>query len=166
MNRLVFMEKFISQQYDQVKDSRRALHDYCETFSTTELVKKLDTFNGGSIRNFLIHVVNVYEFWVGNFVLSKALPYTQPEAISSMEEIKRVYSQVDRLIQSFIQRYTNQWNDQLTGMDFRKERSITVTPLLLFTHVITHEFHHKGQILSMSRQFGYVPPDTDVIRFG
>jgi uncharacterized damage-inducible protein DinB len=44
-------------------------------------------------------------------------------------------------------------------------RNETATPLQLFTHVITHEFHHKGQILSRCRQLGYVPVDTDILRF-
>ena len=38
------------------------------------------------------------------------------------------------------------------------------TPLQLFTHTITHEFHHKGQVMSMSRLLGYVPVDADIIR--
>jgi uncharacterized damage-inducible protein DinB len=38
----------------------------------------------------------------------------------------------------------------------------SATPLQLFTHVMTHEFHHKGQLLSMFRILGHVPPDTDV----
>jgi len=33
------------------------------------------------------------------------------------------------------------------------------------THVMTHEFHHKGQIMTMGRMLGYTPPDADVIRF-
>ena len=43
-------------------------------------------------------------------------------------------------------------------------KMLPASPLKLFTHVITHEFHHKGQILSLSRHLGYVPVDTDVIR--
>ncbi|MFI5159066.1 MAG: DinB family protein [Sphingobacteriales bacterium] len=41
---------------------------------------------------------------------------------------------------------------------------LTRSPFELFTHVTTHEFHHKGQVVSMSRQLGYTPVDTDVIR--
>lgn len=40
----------------------------------------------------------------------------------------------------------------------------SIQPLKLFTHVITHEYHHKGQILSLSRHLGYIPADTDIIR--
>ncbi len=41
---------------------------------------------------------------------------------------------------------------------------LMVNPLQLFTHVITHEFHHKGQIMSLSRHLGYTPVDADIIR--
>ncbi len=44
------------------------------------------------------------------------------------------------------------------------DKIIIANPLKLFTHVITHEFHHKGQILSLSRHLGYVRVDTDIIR--
>ncbi|MNY69859.1 DinB family protein [compost metagenome] len=37
-------------------------------------------------------------------------------------------------------------------------------PFKVFTHVITHEYHHKGQILSLSRHLGYTPVDTDIMR--
>ncbi|RSK47607.1 hypothetical protein EI291_14730 [Hymenobacter rigui] len=36
--------------------------------------------------------------------------------------------------------------------------------LHVFTHIIRHEFHHKGQMLNMSRQLGCTPVDTDAIR--
>ncbi|MCB0535444.1 MAG: hypothetical protein KDD14_24780 [Saprospiraceae bacterium] len=44
------------------------------------------------------------------------------------------------------------------------EKEILAPPLRLFTHIVTHEFHHKGQILSLSRHLGYTPVDTDIMR--
>jgi uncharacterized damage-inducible protein DinB len=46
-----------------------------------------------------------------------------------------------------------------------RNRQVSATPLQLFTHLLTHEFHHKGQIMTMCRLLGHIPPDTDVIRF-
>lgn len=40
--------------------------------------------------------------------------------------------------------------------------TVTFTPGKLLMHTITHEFHHKGQIVVMLRQMGYDPPNTDV----
>jgi uncharacterized damage-inducible protein DinB len=28
---------------------------------------------------------------------------------------------------------------------------------------MTHEFHHKGQIVKIGRQLGYNPPETDLV---
>ncbi|WP_420491140.1 DinB family protein [Neobacillus drentensis] len=38
-----------------------------------------------------------------------------------------------------------------------------MTPRKLLLHTITHECHHKGQIVAMLRQMGYEPPNTDVL---
>ncbi|MCU5378655.1 hypothetical protein OCA08_16075 [Bacillus cereus] len=44
----------------------------------------------------------------------------------------------------------------------QKKEPWSTTPLWLLTHTETHEFHHKGQIVSMARHLGYNPPDTDL----
>ena len=38
------------------------------------------------------------------------------------------------------------------------------TPAFILMHVITHGFHHKGQIVAMLRLLGYPSPDTDLQR--
>lgn len=40
---------------------------------------------------------------------------------------------------------------------------ISMTPRKLICHTITHEYHHKGQIVSMARLMGYEPPNTDIL---
>ncbi|MEH6996494.1 DinB family protein, partial [Neobacillus drentensis] len=40
---------------------------------------------------------------------------------------------------------------------------LSITPRKLLLHTITHECHHKGQIVAMLRQMGYEPPNTDVL---
>jgi uncharacterized damage-inducible protein DinB len=36
------------------------------------------------------------------------------------------------------------------------------SPAFILLHVITHAFHHKGQIVAMLRIVGYPAPDTDL----
>jgi uncharacterized damage-inducible protein DinB len=36
------------------------------------------------------------------------------------------------------------------------------SPAFIVLHVITHAFHHKGQIVAMLRIQGYPAPDTDL----
>jgi uncharacterized damage-inducible protein DinB len=36
------------------------------------------------------------------------------------------------------------------------------SPAFILLHVITHAFHHKGQVVAMLRILGYAAPDTDL----
>lgn len=38
------------------------------------------------------------------------------------------------------------------------------SPAFILLHVITHAFHHKGQVVAMLRIVGYPAPDTDLQR--
>jgi uncharacterized damage-inducible protein DinB len=77
----------------------------------------------------------------------------------------QVFEQVDALMEVFISHSKERWQTP-SKMPVRGESNpLLLTPLELFTHVITHEFHHKGQVLTMSRLLGYTPVDTDVVRF-
>jgi uncharacterized damage-inducible protein DinB len=81
----------------------------------------------------------------------------------SVDAMNEVFSQVNMHVQEVLQQFRSKWNEVIT-VDIRKQ-SISLTPARVFTHVITHEFHHKGQILMLARNMGYTPPDTDIIRF-
>jgi uncharacterized damage-inducible protein DinB len=41
----------------------------------------------------------------------------------------------------------------------------TRTPALILHHMLTHAFHHKGQIVAMCRVLGHPAPDTDLHQF-
>jgi uncharacterized damage-inducible protein DinB len=36
------------------------------------------------------------------------------------------------------------------------------SPAFILLHVVTHAFHHKGQVVAMLRILGYPAPDTDL----
>jgi uncharacterized damage-inducible protein DinB len=38
------------------------------------------------------------------------------------------------------------------------------SPVFILLHVLTHTFHHKGQVVAMLRTLGYPAPDTDLQR--
>jgi len=154
----------LKQQYALLKGSRQVLFDYCEKLSKEEFTQELPQFGHGSIRNLLTHMADVYVHWLQNFALSKLTPYTNPADIRQMSDVHRIFSQADRCVDDFIAHFGADVNKEFTAAIPQGNKTLTTTPLTLFTHVLTHEYHHKGQILSMSRQLGYTPVDTDVIR--
>jgi uncharacterized damage-inducible protein DinB len=158
------MHQLLAAQYEGIKGARHALFVYCRTMNNVDLLTKSGIFNNNSILMLLTHVANSYLHWVKYFDLQIPPQYFNEEAAGNMKDIEHMFEQVDIAVTGFLSRHKADYDEPFVKTHPRRNQLITTTPLLLFTHVITHEFHHKGQILTMSRLLGYTPVDTDVIR--
>ncbi|MGP4080696.1 DinB family protein [Pseudalkalibacillus sp. R45] len=155
------MEVFVTQ-YDWIQRTRESLFSYCETLSPADYVKELETFGGDSICSLHAHVADCYRVWLGRRALGKSIPRLNAESINNVEEMREVFRGMDDLVREFLTEFQGKW-DQTIQVSFEKDSKTEFTTLWLFTHTITHEFHHKGQIVKMGRHLGYIPPDTDLI---
>lgn len=155
------MDEFVSQ-YDWIQRTRESLFRYCETLSPTDYVKELESFGGDSIRNLHVHVTNCYRVWLGNRALDKSLPETNPGSVHNVQDMREVFRETDALVGEFLNEFKGKW-DHTVQITWEDGRSTGFTALWLFTHTISHEFHHKGQIVKIGRQLGYIPPETDLI---
>ncbi|MFD2721757.1 DinB family protein [Hymenobacter monticola] len=158
------MDPVFSQQYDLIRGARAALLRYCATLSPAHFVAPVAGFNHSSIRDLLVHVAECYQAWLGEVGLGRPQARQQPEKVLDVAAVRALFANVDALAAEFGQHFAGQWLTTQRFASARHPAPLQLSPLQLFTHVITHEFHHKGQCLSMSRQLGYVPVDTDVIR--
>jgi uncharacterized damage-inducible protein DinB len=159
------MYDLLALQYENIKGARGALFTYSQSMNDADLFKTVAAFNDSTIIDLLLHNANTYISWLENFGLGGSLQFHQSSDVAGLKEIKILYERVDLFVDKFLKNYCDDYTRPLTSEIKRKGITLTLTPLALFTHVITHEFHHKGQILSMSRMLGYVPIDTDVIRY-
>ncbi len=150
-------------QYRLVVETRSVIFRFCDTLSQDHYVRKVDHFGQGSIRQTQAHIADAYIHWIANYALGKSLPYFKAESIESVSAMRKVYASVDILMEEFMKTYAEDSLAQLTNTIPRRGK-VRTTPLAVFTHMITHEFHHKGQMMSMARILGYEPPDTDIIR--
>jgi uncharacterized damage-inducible protein DinB len=157
------MYSTLLHQYQLVLSARGALFDYCETIKTGHLLTPLPSFNNESMATQLMHVANCYLFWLAKSAMQQQRPYFKEEEHRGLIAIRDAYQQVDLTVNHFLQNFKDTLAQQrlITRPD---GNTLTRSPFDVFTHVITHEFHHKGQIINMSRQLGYTPVDTDVIR--
>ncbi|WP_175632982.1 DinB family protein [Pedobacter ghigonis] len=144
----------LKQQYDFVLSSRNTLLTYIGTISEQDFLTENSSFGRGSIRNLLVHICQTYSAWIGE----RALGIEQ----DFLSNCQSYFKQVDEYIGLFIEKFKG--NEQQEIELKRNGETLIVNPLKLFTHVITHEFHHKGQIMSLSRHLGYTPVDADIIR--
>ncbi|MEZ4874698.1 MAG: DinB family protein [Flavobacteriaceae bacterium] len=152
--------KILEQQYQHITSSREVLLNYCKTLSQKALLEKLEGFGNANIHYLLLHIANCYKFWIASQALQRETSFLEYEKTYSFSEIRDAFKEVDAFMSVFLNtRFPTE-----IQYEFRTGVKGTASPLKLFTHVTTHEFHHKGQILSMSRHMGYTPVDTDVMR--
>jgi uncharacterized damage-inducible protein DinB len=152
-------------QYQLVLGARSALFTYCEQLKTNELLVPVPEFNNRSINYLLVHVANTYLYWLC-VVGQQKQPHNFNEAdIKDLASAQQMFAQVDITVNDFLLLFKDSIEIPTDNELPNKNITASLTPLQLFTHVTTHEFHHKGQILIMSRLLGYTPADTDVIRF-
>ena len=150
-------------QYALVKGSRHVLFDYCRNVYPKDLLNENSSFGrGGSMRNLLVHIANVYESWIGQQALKKEMAFTTYESRETIHDICALFDTIDALMDEFLLNMDSPEMQEISYV-FNNETHQT-SAFQIFTHVITHEFHHKGQILSLSRHLGYTPVDTDIIR--
>ena len=153
---------YARQQYTYLLESRKTLLGFCGSFSPVDLHKQNTTFgNGGTVASQLVHVINTYEAWIGKRALQKPIQFSNVTESTTLEDIRGMFDVADEMVTVFIQ--TIQTGNELIRYE-RNGKQQADSALKFFTHVVTHEYHHKGQILSLARSLGYTPVDTDVLR--
>jgi uncharacterized damage-inducible protein DinB len=155
--------QLIIEQYKLIQESRHIVLNYCADLPPTDFVKEIEHFGRGSIRNTLVHIANVYEFWIGKFSLGTVKVFTEINEVKTAQEIRALISNIDVMVETFLEKYKLCINDPIIGVVPVLKTQKEYSALTLITHVITHEFHHKGQVMTMGRILGYTPPDADVI---
>ena len=155
------LKKYCRQQYNWLLGSRKKMFHYCDLIPSADLSKTIPFFgNGGSIQLMLNHIIESYDFWIARHLVR--MPMNRDAlAITSYENIKDLFGQVDQAMAFLWENSDLSLNSSIV-YDLNGVQS-TATVFEVFTHVITHEFHHKGQILSMGRYLGYIPWDTDIL---
>jgi uncharacterized damage-inducible protein DinB len=157
------MYTILQQQYQLVLSARGALFDYCQAIGAEDLLKPIPTFNNEFMISQLVHTANCYLFWLACTAMQQERPFFISKEIQEINAVQEIYKEVDRVMEEFLTHFSGSLNEPRSLLRPDGTR-LTRSPFELFTHVTTHEFHHKGQVVNMSRQLGYTPVDTDVIR--
>lgn len=160
------MLKILQQQYEWIRSARKNLFTFLEEMPPHILHQTVPDFGNRSIILTHIHAADSYRFWLGSFAFKQKSGEYRETAMLEIEraDIKNVrerFAEVDEIVQRFIHEYNNRWFEPVEHYVAWQRKPWIAAPLLLLTHVETHEFHHKGQILSMARHLGYNPPVND-----
>jgi uncharacterized damage-inducible protein DinB len=152
-------------QYNYVLGSREIMLNHCAQMLPEKFAEQMKEFKMNSICMLLVHSANAYLYWIGKFGLGKDLKYFADRKDYSAEDIKSMYTVVDSLVAEFTEKYEANPEAMIEGYNSIAEGNVSYPALQVFLHAVTHEYHHKGQIMSVSSLIGYPPPDADVIHY-
>jgi uncharacterized damage-inducible protein DinB len=111
----------------------------------------------------LVHILEVEEGWVRDL---QDEPFTRwrAEDLGSMAALLVGKQRVRHATQA----YLGSLSELELNTRVAKRPKVWVgelkSPAFILLHVVTHTFHHKGQVVAMLRTLGYPAPDTDLQR--
>lgn len=161
---LPLMKSVLENQYALTQKSREVVFNFIETDVAEGLFSPVAAYGNRTIKDLLEHNAQCYIHWLVYFTLSKPVGSMKELDFTTLENIRLQYNRVDNIVADFLQSFDGKMDIPIKRTHTRNGQ-LSASPFQLFTHVLTHEFHHKGQILSMGRMLGHIPPDTDVSIF-
>src|SRR5208282_545737 len=81
-----------------------------------------------------------------------------------LADVRLLQKEVSQSTRTYLSNLTNQQLNADRELYFSDGDIVVRTPALVLHHVLTHAFHHKGQIVAMCRALGHPAPDTDLSR--
>lgn len=140
------------------------LLDHLSTIPALDYEKELPGFGVPSLRRQVLHIFNCEGFWI-RVLLN--LPYQdrEPAACPTVADARLLQYEVRLQTLEFLAALTDQRLSSDTELRFPDGDIAIRTPALVLHHVLTHAFHHKGQIVAMCRLLGHPAPDTDLNQF-
>jgi uncharacterized damage-inducible protein DinB len=135
--------------------------DHLSIMPTNDYVTELSGFGFRTLREQAIHIFNCEGFWVQTL---QGLPYVDrtPHECPLVGDARLLQKEVSQATKAYLSSLTNQHLNADTELQFSDGDVAVRTPALVLHHVLTHAFHHKGQIVAMCRVLGHPAPDTDL----
>src|SRR3984893_3889010 len=125
--------------------------------------KPISGFGHPSVWKQLVHILTCEEGWVHD-LQNKAFPGWHEEDCPTMATLLAAKDRIREATRAYLGSLTEEHlNATLTQrpLDWGGELR---SPAFILLHVITHAFHHKGQVVAMLRILGYPAPATELQR--
>jgi uncharacterized damage-inducible protein DinB len=160
----VFTLDGIRKFHDWTHASLNLVLDHLSSIPTNDYARELPEFGFRTLREQAIHIFNCEGFWIHTL---RGLRYANrtPEDCPAVADARLLQKEVIRFTRAYLSNLTNQQLNADAELHFPDGDVAVRTPALVLHHVLTHAFHHKGQIVAMCRALGHPASDTDLNQF-
>lgn len=138
--------------------------DHLGALPASDYVKELPGFGFPTLREQVIHIFNCEGFWVHTL---QGLTYVdrRPADCRTIDDARLLQQEANQRTTAYLSKLTDQQLNTETQLHFPDGDVAVRTPVLVLHHVLTHAFHHKGQVAAMCRILGHPMRDTDLNQF-
>ena len=150
------MDRGLITFYHWVRQTREALFAFTESLPEAVYLGEQDWIAYGSLRNIHAHVAECYNRWIGQEWMGRAPAPVDRAAVRSTTAMRAVFADVAALVSEALAGPEDL--DQPLEVRVGGQKAETSRRNLIL-HTITHEFHHKGQLLAVARMLGHPLPD-------
>jgi uncharacterized damage-inducible protein DinB len=160
----VFTVAGIRKFHTWTHQSLALLLDHLATLPASDYTKEVPGFGFPTIHAQVIHILNCEAFWVH---ILQALPFEDedPARFPTAADARTLQHTVSVKTQNYLSRLSELHLNGNMQLRFPDGDTAVRTPALILHHLLTHAFHHKGQIVAMCRILGHPAPDTDLNQF-
>jgi uncharacterized damage-inducible protein DinB len=138
--------------------------DHLSTLSASDYSAEVPGFGFLTLREQVIHIFNCEGFWIHTI---QGLTYRDrdPGDCPAVGDARLLQREVSKQTLAYLSGLTDPQINSDTELRFPDGHMAVRTPALILHHLLTHAFHHKGQIVAMCRLLGHPAPFTDLIEF-
>jgi uncharacterized damage-inducible protein DinB len=156
------------------KDGAKALHawthdaldlvfEHVATMPQELQVRELPGFGISSLREQLTHILIWESAWIHN-LQDIPLRAWELDGCRSAESLRHPKRDVAAQTQTYIEGLSDAALNEALSSRPKDWVGPLRSPAFILHHVVTHAFHHKGQIAAMCRHLGHPMTDTDLQR--
>jgi len=140
------------------------LFDHLSTLPLEQYTLEIPNFGSNTIQKQVAHILNCEGLWISSL---QQLDYVDrsPVEFPTIADALLFRQEICRRTEAYLSTLTDAQLNTDTELRFPDGDREVRTPALVLHHVLTHAFHHKGQMVAMCRALGHPAPDTDLNHF-
>ncbi len=149
--------------------NRRLLSAACH--STQDFVRDLQSSHS-SVRGTLVHIIGGHWVWLRRWlgeptkeIVARCDELWDPQKFPDVASLETALASLEDEQNSFLGSLTDERVTKRVHFENFQGEIWELSLSEMMQHVVNHSTYHRGQVVTMLRQLGQVPPSTDLSTF-
>jgi len=156
--------KELSRLYVYDEWASNKLIDAAEKLDDAKFKKDLGT-SFGSLHRTLVHIYGAQFIWLARWKGSTPSALPNADEIPNLGELRTRWQKLRVEFREFLNSRTDDQLQQVCTYKDLKGNEWSEPLYQQIQHVLFHSMYNRGQVVTLLRQLGEVPPQTDLIAY-